>query len=127
MLLVRSTLEFASPVFHSSLSKEQSMKIERVQKKALAIILGKNYTTYESALAQLQLEKLDTRRLNLCHKFALKFVKSARHSMMFPLQPSLRGLNKPFLERQCSTSRHFNNAIPFMSRLLNKRFKTDSS
>ena len=47
---VRSILEFAVPVFHSSLTAEQSRKIEMVQKKALAIILGASYNNYESAL-----------------------------------------------------------------------------
>ena len=37
---VRSTLEFAAPVFHSGLTKDQSRQIEMVQKKAFAIILG---------------------------------------------------------------------------------------
>ena len=34
-LRIRSTLEFAAPVFHSSLTKEQSSKIEMVQKRHL--------------------------------------------------------------------------------------------
>ena len=58
---IRSTLEFAATVFHSSLSKEQSKAIERVQKKALAIILGSRYQSYESARAILSLERLDVR------------------------------------------------------------------
>ena len=47
---IRSTLEFASPVFTSGLAKEQSMKIESIQKKAFALILGKDYCNYEVAL-----------------------------------------------------------------------------
>ena len=35
---VRSTLEFAAPVFHSGLTKEQGRQIKMVQKKAMAII-----------------------------------------------------------------------------------------
>ena len=44
---IRSILEFASPVFHSSLTKDQSKHIESTQKKTLAIILGKDYNYYE--------------------------------------------------------------------------------
>ena len=36
---VRSTLEFAAPVFHSGLTKDQSRQITMVQKKAFVIIL----------------------------------------------------------------------------------------
>ena len=53
---VRSTLEFAAPVFHSGLTLEQSIKVERVQKKACATILGNRYQNYESALVELNLE-----------------------------------------------------------------------
>ena len=33
---IRSTLEFASPVFHSGLTRDQSEQIELIQKKSLA-------------------------------------------------------------------------------------------
>ena len=46
-LRVRSTLEFAAPVFSSGLTQDQ---LEMVQKKAFAIILGRAYVSYESAL-----------------------------------------------------------------------------
>ena len=123
MTRIRSTLEFAAPVFHSSLTKEQSKKVERVQKKALLIILGRKYQCYESSLAQLNLERLDLRRLNHCRNFALKCAKSSRHCSMFSVNPNLRQNMrhpKPFLERSCQTARHYNSAIPFLSRLLNQ-------
>jgi hypothetical protein len=85
---VRSTLEFAAPVFHSGLTKDQSRQIEMVQKKAFAVILGRNYTSYETALDLLKLERLDTRRSNLCYSFALKCAKSERHISMFPPNPN---------------------------------------
>ena len=81
---VRSTLEFAAPVFHSGLTKDQSRQIEMVQKKALAIILGRSYSSYESTLEQLRLERLDTRTANLCYTFAMKCSKSDKHGSMFP-------------------------------------------
>ena len=120
---IRSTLEFAAPVFHSSLTKEQSRKVERVQKKALIIILGSKYQCYKSGLAQLHLERLDLRRLTLCRNFALKCSKSPRHCSMFPANPNFRQnmrCPKPFLERSCHTARHYNSAVPFLSRLLNQ-------
>ena len=71
-LRVRFTLEFAAPVFHSGLNQDQSRQVEMVQKKAFAIILGRNYESYESALEILDQERLDTRRTKLCLNFALK-------------------------------------------------------
>ena len=47
---IRSTLEFAALVFHCGLTKEQSQKLEMVQKKALVIMLSNQYTNYETAL-----------------------------------------------------------------------------
>ena len=124
---VRSTLEFAAPVFHSGLTKDQSSQIEVVQKKALAIILGRTYSSYESALEHLHLERLDTRRANLCYTFALKCAKSDRHRSMFPLnqhyRPNMRN-PKPFQEYTCRTSRYFNSPVPYLARLLNKKSVT---
>ena len=113
---VRSTLEFASPVFHSGLTKEQSRMIKMVQKKACAIILGRSYATYERALSNLDLERLDSRRTTLSLNFATKCAKSHQHkSMRNP---------KPFLEPKCNTSRYFKNPIPFLARLLKKNTRT---
>jgi hypothetical protein len=121
---VRSTLEFAAPVFHSSLSQEQSRQIEMVQKKAFAVILGRGYTSYESALLSLKQERLDKRRENLSYKFALKCTESTRHKTMFPPNPNYRPNMrhpKPYLEHKCHTSRYYNSTIPTLARLLNKR------
>ena len=120
---VRSTLEFAAPVFHSGLSQDQSRQIEMVQKKAFAIILGNGYSNYQSALSVLCQDRLDARRLHLCSKFALKCSQSTRHMTMFPANPIYRPNMrnpKPFKEFQCKTSRYFKSSIPFLARLLNK-------
>ena len=120
---VRSILEFAAPVFHSGLTSDQSRQIESTQKKALAIILGNDYESYESALTTLKLERLDFRRTRLCYSFELKCAKSAKHSAMFPLNKMpVHNTRHPkkYHEPTCNTSRYFNSSIPFMSRLLNK-------
>ena len=122
---VRSTLEFAAPVFHSGLSQEQSRQIEMVQKKAFAIILGRTYTSYESALLSLRQERLDKRRQELSYKFALKCTQSHKHSSMFPPNPNYRPNMrhpKPYMEHLCHTSRYYSSPIPSLARLLNKRY-----
>jgi hypothetical protein len=86
--------------------------------------LGRGYTSYESALSLLKLERLDIRRVNLCHSFALKSAKSSRHQSMFPPNPNYRQNMrnpKPYMEHSCNTSRYFSSPIPYLARLLNKR------
>ena len=77
---VQSVLEYAAVVWHPGLTLENTTNIERVQKSALAIILGKEYINYESALLSLNLEKLSIRREALCSKFAKKALKSEKYS-----------------------------------------------
>ena len=126
---VRSTLEFAAPVFHNGLTQDQSRQIESVQKKAFAVILGRNYTSYEVALFTLKQERLDKRRQNLSLKFAQKCTMSSKHKSMFPVntnhRPNMRN-PKPFLEYTCHTSRYYNSPIPSLARLLNKHSRSNS-
>ena len=101
-----------------------------VQKKAFAIILGKNYTNYQVALSTLSQERLDARRLHLCSNFATKCSKSVRHRSMFPPNPNHRPNMrnpKPFMEFQCHTSRYFTSPIPFLARLLNKNCRNSTA
>ena len=126
---VRSTLEFGPPIFHSGLTKEQSTKVEKVQNKPLVNILGSRHQNYETALQAYKLERLDARRLSLCYNFAVKCTNSPKHYSMFPTNPNYRqSMRSPkqFLERLCQTSRHFNSAIPFLTRLLNTGLKSKS-
>ena len=123
---MRSTLEFAAPVFYSGLTQDQSRKIEAVQKKAFAIILGRSYFSYESALKSLIQERLDHRREHLAYKFPLKCTTSTKHKDMFPTNPQYRqNMRKPklFAEPYCNTSRYYHSSIPSLSRLLNKNLR----
>ena len=69
---VRSVLEFAAVVWHAGLTQINTTDIERVQKRALAIILGPKYTSYENSLKTVNLESLKTRR----EKFSLSFARN---------------------------------------------------
>ena len=123
LLKIRSLLEYAAPVFHSSLTIDQSNQLETIQKKALSIIYGNGYVHYKSALDEAGLQRLDVRRDLISLQFAIKSSQNPRHSHMFPTNPNLR-LNsrapKPFLEHKCKTTRYYKSAIPSMARLLNK-------
>ena len=46
---IRSILELAVPVWHSSLTKKQSLEIERIQRVSFKMILGSSYVSYIQA------------------------------------------------------------------------------
>ena len=94
-----------------------------VQKNAFAVILGRSYSNYESALLTLKQQRLDQRRKTLSYKFATKCAQSSKHKHMFPPNPIYRQNMrhpKPYLEHTCHTSRYYNSPVPSLARLLNK-------
>ena len=84
---IRCILELAVPVWNGSMTIEGKAQLERVQKSALHIILGKTYTSYEDALRALQLESLEERRESICLKFALKAEKQDKFKSWFKPNP----------------------------------------
>ena len=84
--IVRSIVELAVPVWHSSLMMDEIHDIERVQKCALRVILGDEYQSYPCALKTCNLESLEMRRDKLCTKFALKAEKHAIYKNWFKVR-----------------------------------------
>ena len=125
----RSILEFASPVFFSRLTIEQSNDIESCQRKAFAVILQGDYFSYTKALQTLNQERLADRRTTAAIKFGEKCVANAKHQDMFPRNPpgreNIRGVRPPFKENLCKRDRLFNSSIPAITRLLNEKYKVD--
>ena len=122
----RSLLEFASPVFFSRLTLDQSKAIENVQRKAFSIILGSSFKSYKMALITLKQEKLSDRRVAAAIKFGEKCVMNPKHSDMFPKnQPgrNLRAQRMPYKEYFCRTERLYKSSIPAITRLLNSKYK----
>ena len=120
---VRPIVEYAAPVWHGSISKQQSQQIERIQKRACRTILGTQYTTYMEALNLTGLQSLDDRRTQLCYNFAQKCTVSDRYADWFPLNNSthsmrLRNTSTYHVPRY-RTNRYGNSSIPYLSRLLN--------
>ena len=95
ILYIRSILEQSSVVWHSSLTQENCEDLERVQKAAVRIIIGNNYTNYEDALIKVNLDTLESRRKELCTKFANKSSKSLneRAKNMFPRKEKIHQMN----------------------------------
>ena len=120
---VRSILEFSAVVWHSGLTKDNSAQIERVQKSALAIILGQNYTSYQSALQTLNLQTLSSRREVLSVKFAKKAAQHPRHTTWFEPQPQTtytRTVKLPYKPVYYRTDRFNNSPLPYLTSLLKK-------
>ena len=119
---VRSILEYAAVVWHSGLTKENNANIERVQKSALAIILGKRYINYGNALSTLNLERLCARREKLCLKFAKKSLASEKFSSWFAHDENPQNTRrkiktvKPAITR---TTRFQKSALPYLTSILN--------
>ena len=123
-LKIRCLAEFAAPAFHGALTVQLSHDIEMLQKKAFGIILGSAYGSYSNALRTLKQDQLQTRRLMLCTKFAKKCTEHPRHSDLFEPNPrySVNPRNKnKFITPICRTSRYYKSAVPFLTRILNKK------
>ena len=71
------------PVWNSGIKTNDNNSIERIQKTALAIILCSCYTTYNEALGALNIDTIESRRIKLCLKFALKAAKNPKFSGWF--------------------------------------------
>ena len=85
---IRSVLELAIPVWHSSLTQSNKISIERVQKSALQVILGPAYESYRCALKTIGLSTLEERRENICKTFAEKAIKNSKHKNWFKVSKS---------------------------------------
>jgi len=125
---IRPTLEYAAPVWNSNITTQQVMKIERIQKRALRIILGSQYECYTSALAQLGLPSLEKRRETLSLKFAKSLLNSPTFRHWLPPSRSqihtrcLKGANLLDIPL-AKTNRYKNSPIPYFVALLNKQLR----
>ena len=126
ILFIRSVTEYCAVVFHSSLTLQQSEKIEKIQKTSLKVILGEMYVSYTAALEMCGLESLSERREKRCLDFSLKSVKHCKNRRLFPLNPST---SQHFVRKKevfqvnfANTEDYKKSAIPHCQRLLNKHF-----
>ena len=123
MLYIRSVVEQSCVVWGSSITKEECEKIERVQKIALRIIYKEKYICYKNALNLSMLPTLADRRVKLSLTFALKCLNSPYTNDMFPVNNNkMTRVSDIFHVPHANTDRF--NAIHFMTRQLNKFYKT---
>ena len=114
----RCVLEMTAPVWNAGITVSESKQIERVQKAAFAIILGRKYVSYEQALAELKMQTLEDRRKILCKKFAEKAQKHPKFSTWFEVSDEpLQNKFKPVTYR---TKRYKKSPLPYLTSLLNE-------
>ena len=124
VLFIRSRTEYCSVAFHSSLTQEQSRKIENIQRFCLKIILQDNYLNYQSACNLTGLPLLSLRRESRCLSFARRCLKTDEMAKHFPLTPDLPNIElrdrEKFLVNKAKGEKYFKSTIPYCQRLLNQ-------
>ena len=105
-------------------------QIERVQKCAMAIILGNKYINYEKATEELCLENLSDRRLKLSKNFAKKAAKSPKIQNWFneiqnrDNRTSTRSCKNKSLPKfkpiPTRTNRYKKSPLPYLTDILNE-------
>ena len=115
----RCVLELAAPVWTPGLTEAESKQLERVQKSAFSIILGRKYTSYSQALAELKMESLKDRRLNLCTSFAIKSQKHEKFQNWFEFSDQSTPTTTTFQPVTYRTKRYRNSPLPYLTNLLN--------
>ena len=122
---IRSILEKSAVVWHSSLTEKNRRDLERIQRCAVFLIMGKNYINYKEGLKSLNLETLDDRRKSLCLQFAKRCFKKEKVKNMFPIKNNAHSMIKrkseKFKVKRIKTERYKKSAIPYMGELLNRK------
>ena len=111
--------------WHAGLTQINMSDIERVQKSALAIILGPQYSSYDNALKLVKMESLKKRREKLSLSFARKTAKTHPHWFEEDNKViNTRRQNKEFKNVTSRTKRFRKSAIPYLTSLLNQHGST---
>jgi hypothetical protein len=119
--MIRPVLEFGAVSFHSLLTGEQSLALERLQRIALQTIYGVE-KSYESCLEEAQLPRLEERRQKLLENFAVKNQNGRYATKWFPKNdPKEYELRRTEMYRVMKTNseRLKNSPLNQMRRVLN--------
>jgi len=120
--VIRPILEYANPVWHSSLTMAQSDILESQQKRAMNIIYGAGIN-YTAALTNAGLDTLRSRREELNRRFFTRHVLSEDSCLHYLLPPKreenvtcrLRK-SRTFETSKVKTNRFYNSFIPYAIR-----------
>ena len=122
-LRIRVLLEQNVPLWMFSLNKKMCQKIEKVQKIALYIVLGKNaHKDYFCNLAILELDTLEGRREKIAFNFAHKLLKNPEHRKMFQFDMSSRTRHgNRVIVPAARTKRYEDSTVPSIAKLINDK------
>jgi hypothetical protein len=117
MSIIRPVTEYACVVWHTSLTKGQTLQLESVQKRALKIIFGHDSAKVSDALNSMQ--SLSERRENLTRKFFSNLLNPS--SCLHELIPEKRDADliekfrdaKQYLPPHTRTERYRNSTIVY--------------
>ena len=118
----RVMLEYACPVWHSSLTVAQSRSLDRAQRVAMAAITGRWERSHTAQLLELGLERLELRRQRICKRFGERTARDSRHQDMFKINPNNRtrgDKNNEYIEITTRTTIYHKSALPYLTRQLN--------
>ena len=123
---IRPLLEYSDVIWHSSLTSNQTHQLERVQKRALRIILGTDYISYANALDVCDVDRLSARREQHSLKFAQSLPKCSRTSKLLPpCRGEIHGRqlrnNAKLTQPRARTNRYACSPIPYYVELLNSK------
>ena len=113
--VIRSILEYGSPVWHSSLTVAESNSLEDIQRRVLKILYP--HSSYELALTTSSLERLDSRRTSQCKRFYNSHINSpfitsvCNTNLRNPQSHNLRSRNR--FNFNCRTNRFLNSFFPY--------------
>ena len=120
---IKPVLVYATPVWNGGITREQAARLESIQKRALRVILGREYYSYEAALSRLQLPLLSDYRESICIDFAKKLsAPESRFGHLFPSRdPTVRTTrhSRKVPQMKYRTNRLRDSAIPYFIRLIN--------
>ena len=123
---IRCILEFGAPAWQGALTLNDKTDIERVQRCALHIILGKDYISYKTALESLKIENLEVRRVRLCLNFALKAEAHAKFRNWFIKNTKTYNTRSKIRYKEVygKHARYTNSPLAYLTRLLNTHYSS---
>ena len=122
---VLSVLQFAVPAWTTMITKEESRRIESVQKTGLYLIDGSRFQSYTWALKQASMRTQSEQRAKLFEKFTRTCINSDKFSKWFckaenPQAMTTRSRKMSFKPVPARTRAFANSPIPQMVALANK-------
>ena len=112
-------------IWNSSITEEDSIKLERVQKNACRNILKDTYENYDNALGVLCIDSLVKRREKLILAYGRKCTILEQTKELFPRNENtdtlkLRARDK-YIVTQANTERFKNSTMPYIQRMMNEK------